>query len=115
MLPRLRRKCGVPVPRAASARPVGRGTLVLPNTVAMVRGGPHPENAKKLIDYLLSPEVEQKLAAGRSAQIPLHPTVPHPEHVKVPGIDFKPMTVDFAKVAEKYSERMEYLKKLFLQ
>jgi iron(III) transport system substrate-binding protein len=91
------------------------GTLVLPNTVAMVRGGPHPENAKKLIDYLLSPEVEQKLAAGRSAQIPLHPTVPHPEHVKVPGIDFKPMTVDFAKVAEKYNERMEYLKKLFLQ
>ncbi|MGF6876254.1 VRR-NUC domain-containing protein [Paraburkholderia sp. MM5477-R1] len=30
MLPRLRRKCGEPVPRAAAARPVERGTLVLP-------------------------------------------------------------------------------------
>ncbi|MEX3899572.1 VRR-NUC domain-containing protein [Paraburkholderia sp. BR10954] len=30
MLPRLRRKCSVPVPRAAAARRVERGTLVLP-------------------------------------------------------------------------------------
>jgi len=49
----------------------GLGTLVLPNTVALIKGGPHPANAKKLIDYLLSPEVETVLAAGRSAQIPL--------------------------------------------
>ncbi|MCC8400414.1 VRR-NUC domain-containing protein [Paraburkholderia sp. MMS20-SJTN17] len=36
MLPRLRRKCGEPVPRAPAARPVERGTLVLPKPDAPV-------------------------------------------------------------------------------
>ena len=39
----------------------GLGTLTMPNMVAMIKGGPNPENAKKLIDYLLSAEVEEKL------------------------------------------------------
>jgi iron(III) transport system substrate-binding protein len=30
------------------------GTLVIPNTVALVAGGPNPESGKQLIDYLLS-------------------------------------------------------------
>lgn len=47
------------------------GTLVLPNTLAMVRGAPHPRAAQRLIDYLLSPPVETALAAGPSAQFPL--------------------------------------------
>jgi iron(III) transport system substrate-binding protein len=38
-----------------------QGTLVIPNTVALIRGGPNPEEGKKLIDYLLSPETEKKL------------------------------------------------------
>ncbi len=47
------------------------GAVLIPNTVAMVAGCPHPETARKLIDYLLSAEVERQLAASRSAQIPL--------------------------------------------
>jgi len=47
------------------------GAVVIPNTVALVAGCPHPANGKKLIDYLLSAEVEKKLAAGASAQMPL--------------------------------------------
>src|SRR5262249_34302893 len=46
------------------------GTLFIPNTLAIIKGSPHPEAAKKLVDYLLSPAVEEKLAAGASAQIP---------------------------------------------
>ncbi|WP_233835697.1 VRR-NUC domain-containing protein [Paraburkholderia sp. ZP32-5] len=34
MLPRLRRKCGAPAPRAQAARPVARSTLVLPKPAA---------------------------------------------------------------------------------
>jgi iron(III) transport system substrate-binding protein len=95
--------------------PDEKGTLVLPNTVALIRGAPHPENAKKLIDFLLSEEVERSLAFGRSAQIPLHPSAPHPDHVKVPGVDFRSMEVDFASVAVKRDERLAYLKRLFLR
>jgi iron(III) transport system substrate-binding protein len=37
------------------------GTLAIPTTVALVKGSQQPDAAKKLIDYLLSPQVEQKL------------------------------------------------------
>jgi iron(III) transport system substrate-binding protein len=37
------------------------GTLALPTSVALVAGAKHPEPARKLIDYLLSVEVEKKL------------------------------------------------------
>ena len=45
--------------------------VLIPNTVGLVRGAPHPEEAKRLIDFLLSAGVERELAAGRGAQIPL--------------------------------------------
>ena len=37
------------------------GTLIIPNTVAMIANGPNPEEARKLVDYLLSREVEIEL------------------------------------------------------
>src|SRR5262245_12759454 len=51
------------------------GTLMIPNTIAIVKGGPNPEGAKKLVDFLLGPEVEAKLANGPSHQWPLQPSV----------------------------------------
>ena len=56
----------------------GLGTLLIPNTLAIVRGCPHPAAARRLVDYLLSPEVEACLAAGESAQIPLNPKASAP-------------------------------------
>src|SRR4029077_12998718 len=47
------------------------GTLFIPNTVAVIRGGPNPAGARKLVDFLLSPEVERKLAESESHQIPM--------------------------------------------
>ena len=49
----------------------GDGALLIPNTLALIKGSPHPQTGKKLIDYLLTPEVEARLAASPSAQIPL--------------------------------------------
>jgi iron(III) transport system substrate-binding protein len=37
------------------------GTLAMPTTIALVKGAPHDAPAKKLIDYLASKQVEQKL------------------------------------------------------
>jgi iron(III) transport system substrate-binding protein len=59
--------------------PAGPGTLVIPNTLVLIKNSPNQENAKKLIDYLLSKKVEGKLAASRSAQIPVRDDVPGPK------------------------------------
>lgn len=48
------------------------GTLLIPNTLMLVRGGPNPAAARQLVDWLLRPETEALLAASASAQIPLH-------------------------------------------
>src|SRR2546423_6084223 len=45
-------------------QPDGLGTLFIPNTLAIVKGCPHPAAARRLVEYLLSPEVEAKLAVG---------------------------------------------------
>jgi iron(III) transport system substrate-binding protein len=56
---------GVCVPDRAT------GALLIPNTVAVVAGCPHPQEARKLVDFLLSAEVERTLAESASSQIPL--------------------------------------------
>ena len=43
------------------------GTLYIPNTLAVIKGSPHAAEARKLVDYILSPEVEARLAQGPSA------------------------------------------------
>ncbi len=46
----------------------GIGTLTIPCTVATVRGGPNPDAAKQLAEYLLSPEVEKTLLDAKFAR-----------------------------------------------
>jgi iron(III) transport system substrate-binding protein len=36
------------------------GDLIIPNSLMMIKGSPHPTEAKALIDYLLTTEVEEK-------------------------------------------------------
>ncbi len=88
------------------------GTLLIPNTVALIKNGPNPEGGRKLIDALLSPETEALLAEMRGKQIPLHlqPGQDSSSHV-VGDVPFHP--VDFAEVAEVMPQAMELLKPLF--
>jgi iron(III) transport system substrate-binding protein len=46
-------------------------TICIPNSVALIRNGPHPDAAMTLIQYLISEEVELALANSTSRQIPL--------------------------------------------
>lgn len=85
------------------------GTLVLPNAVVLIKGGPNLENGKKLIDYLLSRETERKLAFADCAQIPLHSGVETPAEVRRIE-DLKPMQVDYADLARKMEEIQPFLK-----
>lgn len=47
------------------------GPLLIPNTVALVAGGPHPDEGRRLVEFLLSPEVERMLAESDSHNIPI--------------------------------------------
>ena len=66
------------------------GTLTIPCTAALVAGAPHPEPAKKLIDYLLSPEVERRMIDAKFARYSVRAG---------PG-ELKPMAVDYRDVAK---------------
>jgi iron(III) transport system substrate-binding protein len=48
-------------------------TICIPNTVALIRGAPHENAARQLIDFLLSADTELALAKSKSRQIPLGP------------------------------------------
>ncbi len=85
------------------------GCFVVPNAVVLINGAPHSENAKKLIDYLLSKETERKLAFADCAQIPLNADVQTPPDVKRIG-DLKTMSVNYADVAKMMTEIQPYLK-----
>lgn len=75
----------------------GGGTLVMPTSIVLIRGGPNPDTAKRLADFLTSPEAERLMAAS-AAHMPLHPGVPTPAHVRsVEQIDAMP--VNYGKVA----------------
>ena len=92
----------------------GLGTLLIPNTVCLIKGCPHPDEGKKLIDFLLSKEVEEKLAFSKSMQIPLRKDVKKPSHV--PAYDsLAVMDVNFEKAANKLKESSQYLQEIFLR
>jgi len=88
----------------------GAGTLIVPNAAVLIADGPNPENAKKLIEYLLTAAVEQALAESEAAQMPLRPDVPVPPGVKRVE-EIKAMAVDY----EKLGARLEELSAGFLR
>jgi iron(III) transport system substrate-binding protein len=50
----------------------GIGVPVMPNIVSLIDRAPHPVEAKRLIDYLVSEETERVLALSSASQMPLH-------------------------------------------
>ncbi len=86
----------------------GIGSLVMPNTVNLIKYSPHTENGKKLMDYLLSKQTESKLAKS-CAQMPLHKNVEIPD--KVPSLDYIiPMKINYDSTSKKLVEIQNYLK-----
>ena len=88
------------------------GTLYIPNTLAVIKGSPHTAEAHKLVDYLLSPQVEAKLAQGPSAQVPLNPDVTTQPPIKTPRT-IRAMQVNFEKAAEKWEDVAKFLRERF--
>ena len=86
----------------------GIGSLIMPNTVCLIKNSPHTKNGKILIDYLLSKETEARLAKS-CAQMPLHKGVETPENI--PSLDnIRPMKIDYDKTSQKLEDIQNYLK-----
>ena len=80
----------------------GLGTLAIPCTTGLVAGAKHSEAAKKLIDYLLSREVEDKLMAAHFSRYSVftEPT----------GVRF--MKVDYIQAAKLMPQAIERARKI---
>ena len=90
------------------------GAFFIPNTVALVAGGPNPERARKLIDYLLSEKVETDLSKSGSAQIPVRTTLDAPEGLGVPK-DLHVMAVNYEDAERALADAEPFLRELFLR
>ena len=89
------------------------GTLFIPNTLSIIKNCPDPDEARRLVDSLLTPQVEERLAAGPSAQIPLN------KHVKVKlrtesPASIRAMDVDFRAASDQWDTAAKYLRDLFM-
>ena len=84
----------------------GEGALVIPNTAARIKGGPHAEAAAKLMQFLLGEATERLLAESDSHNSPVHASVaqqypkyaiPHALNSDYARIaDFLPMAIESA-------------------
>jgi iron(III) transport system substrate-binding protein len=88
------------------------GTLFIPNTLAVIRGGPNPAAARRLVDALLAEDVESALARGPSAQIPLNPRVTTSPRVESPQT-IRAMEIDFEVAADQWDTSAAFLRDLF--
>jgi len=99
---------GAPVKYLFPDQDNGFGTLIMPNTVSLIKNSPHPQTGEQLAEYLLRPETELMLARI-CGQMPLHRNLNPPPGV--PVIDsIVPMRVDYEKTAAKLQSIQEYLK-----
>ena len=78
--------------------------LAIPNTAALIKGGPHPEAARRLMRFLLSPRLERLLVASDSHNSPVHEAVAqeYPQYAIS-----KPLDADYARVADYLTTAIE--------
>jgi iron(III) transport system substrate-binding protein len=90
------------------------GTLLIPNTVAVIRGGPNPAEAQVLVRELLTPATEQRLAEWGGWQVPLNKAVKAKLHLALEGVSgAKPMAVDWEKAADCWDVAQAFLREEF--
>ncbi len=87
------------------------GALRIPTTLCILKGAPHPQQAQKLVDHLLRPEIEDRLNQGPSAQMPLQQGAT-PARI-LPAEPVKWMQVDFEAAAKAWDVAYPALRDLF--
>lgn len=91
----------------------GIGTMLIPNSVALIKGGPALDDAKRLVDRILDRATEALLAAAEGAQIPLRTGVAGPKDPSIQAVgEFRQMAWDvewtaqnLARCAQEWDQR----------
>ncbi len=89
------------------------GVFVIPNTVALVNGAPHPETGKQLIDFLLSKEVETLLMESTSQNMPVRSDT-EKDAGRVSINDLNIMDVDYREAAAYVERSDKFCRALFV-
>lgn len=90
------------------------GTLLIPGTVAVVSGGPNPDEARRIVDFLLSPEAENRLLESGFFQLSLR-------NLKLlPGCmpadqEVKPMDASLPDIERNFPISQNELREVFLR
>lgn len=84
------------------------GTLVMPTSVVLLRGAPRADAGQRLIDYLLSAEVEARMAEN-AAHMPLREGVTTPKTVRSAAA-LRAMPVDYGQVSEQMEAQQGWLR-----
>lgn len=88
------------------------GTLLIPNTLCVLKSAPHPLAARRLGNYLLSEDIEGRLAMGPSGQFPIRPN--HPEKSRAQTAErVRWMLADFRKASEQWASTTEKIRDIF--
>jgi iron(III) transport system substrate-binding protein len=90
------------------------GALRIPNTIAVLKNSPHQVAAGRLADFLVRPEIEDRLAMGDSSQLPISRGSKFPPRV-LPEQPVRWMRVDFEKAADDWEGWAAELRTLFSQ
>ncbi|HEX6810268.1 MAG TPA: extracellular solute-binding protein [Planctomycetota bacterium] len=94
----------------------GLGTMLIPNSVAIIKGGPDLPNSKRLVDKILARETEALLAAAEGAQIPLRGGVEGPKDPAIRAFGaFKAMAWDIEATAANLARCNQEFSKRFGQ
>jgi len=82
---------------APDGNPTVPGTLWIPASAALVRGARHPDAARRLLDDLVSPEMERRLYESESRNHPVRPALREQLDITVPA----EAKIDYADAARR--------------
>ncbi len=86
-----------------------KGPLAIPNTAALIKNAPHPEEAKKLLDFILSDELEILLVESDSHNSPIRPALA--EKYSKYAINER-LDIDYGKIADLLTTSIEKSKEI---
>jgi iron(III) transport system substrate-binding protein len=105
--------------KSVAAEPVRVGekqTIVIPNTVAIIRGTRREDQSRQLVDFLLSEETELALAHSKSRQIPVGPVVVDKLPAEVRDLaEWAKDGVDLSSLGPARAACLEWLKSEYLR
>jgi iron(III) transport system substrate-binding protein len=82
----------------------GDGAVVIPCVAVGIEGAPHPEHARRLVEFLASEQVERFMACSEAAHFPVRAGQAGPEPFGVALAGVKAMPLDWPALARREQE-----------